>query len=296
MPPNYSQIADTARVASQNAGTMQQSQASAYDVWTHSYEGLSDRIAHGDVETQEQIDRAIDAGISGEWARSGLDGLGAGFSQQAGEIANQFKAIGSAQGALATVGATFAFLTGIEQFISVLASAIPFPALPAIRITDMDIGLPHAHSHPPNLVPPAPPVPLPSTGPVIPIPMLSGANTVLINGMPAARCGDMGLGIWCGGYFPMYEVFLGSSNVWLEGCRAGRIGVDITKHCIFTYSKAVRSACGPDDRHHDLLKRQCSYRRHPHAVAGEPRHGRGIQGFVQRSRESPQTTWSATWT
>ena len=125
-------------------------------------------------------------------------------------------------------------------------SMIPFPALPALRILDTDICLPHAHMHPPNLTPPNPvPVPLPSTGPVIPIPILSGASKVLINGMPAARCGDMGLGVWCGGYFPMYEVFLGSSNVWIEGNRAARVGVDITKHCIFTSPKPNDPPVGP---------------------------------------------------
>jgi uncharacterized Zn-binding protein involved in type VI secretion len=123
---------------------------------------------------------------------------------------------------------------------------IPFPALPAIRILDMDIGLPHAHMHPPNLTPPNPvPVPLPSTGPVIPIPILSGASKVMINNMPAARCSDMGLGVWCGGYFPMYEIFLGSSNVWIEGNRAARVGVDITKHCIFTAPKPSDPPVGP---------------------------------------------------
>ena len=81
------------------------------------------------------------------------------------------------------------------------------------------------------LLPPAPPVPLPSTGPVIPIPYASGAATVLINGMPAGRCGDMGMGVFCGGFFPMYEIFLGSSSVWIEGMRAARIGVDITRVC-----------------------------------------------------------------
>ena len=55
----------------------------------------------------------------------------------------------------------------VEQLISLPLSAIPFPAFPAVRVTDMDVGLPHAHMHPPNLTPPNPvPVPLPSTGPV----------------------------------------------------------------------------------------------------------------------------------
>ena len=110
---------------------------------------------------------------------------------------------------------------------------------------DTDIGLPHAHSHPPNLIPPAPPVPLPSAGPVIPIPYVSGAGTVLINDMPAGRCGDIGMGIWCGGYFPMFEIFLGSSSVWIEGARAARIGVDITKHCVFSAPKPNDPPLGP---------------------------------------------------
>src|SRR5262249_61379223 len=103
----------------------------------------------------------------------------------------------------------------------------------AVRILDFDVGLPHAHNHPPN-APPAPPIPLPSTGPVIPIPFVSGAGSVLINGMPAARCGDMGLGIWRGGYFPLYRSFLGASHGWVEGSRAARPAVDITKHCTFS--------------------------------------------------------------
>jgi uncharacterized Zn-binding protein involved in type VI secretion len=88
-------------------------------------------------------------------------------------------------------------------------------------------------------------VPLPSTGPVIPIPYVSGASTVLINEMPAGRCGDMGMGIWCGGFFPMFEIFLGSSSVWLEGMRAARIGVDITKHCTFSAPKPSDPPMGP---------------------------------------------------
>src|SRR5262249_5424864 len=43
----------------------------------------------------------------------------------------------------------------------------------------------------------------------------------------------------------MYEVFLGSANVWIEGSRAGRVGVDITKHCIFTAPKPKDPPMGP---------------------------------------------------
>jgi uncharacterized Zn-binding protein involved in type VI secretion len=145
----------------------------------------------------------------------------------------------------ATTGAVFGALTEAEQMVSTLVSAIPFPAFPAVRVSDFDVGLPHAHNHPPNLIPPAPPIPLPSTGPVIAIPYVSGAATVLINGMPAGRCGDVGMGIWCGRFFPMFEIFLGSSSVWLEGMRAARIGVDITKHCTFSVPKPEDPPMGP---------------------------------------------------
>jgi uncharacterized Zn-binding protein involved in type VI secretion len=80
---------------------------------------------------------------------------------------------------------------------------------------------------------------------VIPIPFLSGAQTVLVNNLPAGRCGDMGLGIWCGGFFPMYEIFLGSASVWIEGSRAARIAIDITKHCIFSTPKPNDPPLGP---------------------------------------------------
>ncbi len=153
--------------------------------------------------------------------------------------------VAKAEGALATAGAAMGALSAIEQAISAPLSAIPFPAFPAVRITDKAVGLPHAHAHPPNLIPPAPPVPLPSIGPVIYIPLLSGASTVMINGLPAARCGDLGLGIWCGGYFPLYEIFLGSSSVWIEGSRAARLGVDITKHCVFSTPRPSDPPLGP---------------------------------------------------
>jgi uncharacterized Zn-binding protein involved in type VI secretion len=172
-----------------------------------------------------------------------LSDIPGALKMQAGDLGGAVADIGKAEGALATTGAVFGALTAAEQLVSVPLSAIPFPAFPAVRIMDTDVGLPHAHAHPPNLVPPAPPVPLPSAGPVIPIPYASGAETVLINEMPAARCGDLGMGIWCGGYVPMFEIFLGSSSVWIEGARAARIGIDITKHCIFS-DKAVGPMIG----------------------------------------------------
>jgi uncharacterized Zn-binding protein involved in type VI secretion len=199
------------------------------DVWTHTGEGFG----------QQGATSSMDLSHIGSTPVGDVPGA---MKMQAGSLVEALKAVKDADGALATTGAVFGALTSAEQLISIPFSAIPFPALPAVRILDFAIGLPHAHSHPPNLIPPAPPIPLPSFGPVIPIPFLSGAGTVLINGMPAGRCLDMGLGIWCGGYFPMFEIFLGSSSVWIEGMRAARIGVDITKHCVFSSFKV-----GPSD-------------------------------------------------
>lgn len=208
----------------------QQSQAGEYnplDVWTHTGEGAG----------QQGATSSMDLSHVGSTPVGDVPGA---MQMQAGDLGEALKAVKDADGALATTGAVFGALTSAEQLISIPFSAIPFPALPAVRILDFAIGLPHAHSHPPNLTPPNPvPIPLPSFGPVIPIPFLSGANSVLINGMPAGRCLDMGLGVWCGGYFPMFEIFLGSSSVWIEGLRAARIGVDITKHCVFSSFKVA---------------------------------------------------------
>jgi uncharacterized Zn-binding protein involved in type VI secretion len=168
--------------------------------------------------------------------------IGGGAGQQFGNVWDTAKNLFHGgdrpppKGALGHFGAAVAVMTAAEQALSsLLTSWIPFPAIPAVRVLDLEVGLPHVHAHPPNVPGPGA---LPSTGPVIPIPYVSGAATVLINGMPAARCGDMGLGVWCGGYFPMFEIFLGSSNVWLEGARAARVG-PLTKHCIFSNPRSI---------------------------------------------------------
>lgn len=145
---------------------------------------------------------------------------------------------------LAAVGEGFAKAIAVEKQASAPIAAIPFPGLPAARIWDLILGLPHAHGHPPNLVPPAPPVPLPSCGPIIPLPYVSGADSVKIEGGAAARCGDFGLSIWCGGYVPMIEIFTGSASVWIESARAARTG-DITKHCIFSKLSSADCPLGP---------------------------------------------------
>jgi YD repeat-containing protein len=104
------------------------------------------------------------------------------------------------------------------------------PCFPAARLfVDMVFGWPHTHTHPPNMVPPG----WPSIGPAI----LSGAQNVLINGLPAARCGDIGFAAWCGGYYPLFEVFTGSSHVFIGGARASRMLIDFTRHCSTSFFK-----------------------------------------------------------
>ena len=148
--------------------------------------------------------------------------------------------------ALGAVASGFAKGIALEQLLSKPFSAIPFPGFPALCVGDPIIGVPHAHAHPPNLTPPNPvPVPLPSIGPVLDIPFVSGAKSTLIEGRHAARCGDLGASIFCGGLFPLAEIFLGSSSVWVEGARQARGVVDITKHCIFSTPKPNDPPIGP---------------------------------------------------
>jgi uncharacterized Zn-binding protein involved in type VI secretion len=209
-------------------------------------EAIGRVIAKGS-QNASSLERSRKAGKDGTgdvWKRNGQPPA-TPVEAQIASVRDAIGKVGEAEGALKTAGAAMGALTAIEQAISAPLSAIPFPGFPAVRVTDKALGLPHAHMHPPNLIPPAPPVPLPSMGPVIKIPFLSGADTVLINGLPAARCGDLGLGIWCGGYFPLYEIFLGSSSVWIEGARAARLGVDITKHCVFTTPRPSDPPLGP---------------------------------------------------
>jgi hypothetical protein len=149
-------------------------------------------------------------------------------------------------GVLETLSYGVGQLTALEQQLSAKLPRVALPAFPALRVGDVAQGVPHAHGHPPNLVPPSPtPIPLPSLGPVLAIPFLSGASKTWIEAMPAARCGDIGLGMFCGGYFPMFELFLGSSSVWTEGARQARMAVDITKHCVFSAPKPNDPPLGP---------------------------------------------------
>jgi uncharacterized Zn-binding protein involved in type VI secretion len=106
------------------------------------------------------------------------------------------------------------------------AIAQALPSFPAATLGMIAVGVPHAHLHPPSLIPPAPPVPLPVIGPI----MLGCCMSVLISGMPAARVGDIGFNPTCGGFFPEFEIFTGSSKVFIGGMRAART-LDVTMHC-----------------------------------------------------------------
>jgi uncharacterized Zn-binding protein involved in type VI secretion len=112
-----------------------------------------------------------------------------------------------------------------------------FPAIPAATLAMPYLGVPHTHTHPPSLIPPAPPVPLPSIGVITFGPTLR----VLINSMPAARAGDLGLAPTCGGLAPFFEITTGSSNVFIGGARAARV-LDICKVCTPAPGEAAPAA------------------------------------------------------
>jgi len=115
--------------------------------------------------------------------------------------------------------------------------AAVFPSMPSATITTLYVGTPHAHSHPPSLIPPAPPVPLPSMGPVT----LGTCVRVLINSLPAARVKDLGYAFTCGGLAPIFQIKTGSSNVFIGGHRAARTG-DICVACVKGQARSVEAA------------------------------------------------------
>src|SRR5690606_9970626 len=101
-----------------------------------------------------------------------------------------------------------------------------FPAMPAVTLLGMHIGMLHTHTHPPSLIPPAPPMPLPSIGMLV----AAGSMAVLGCGMPLARAGAVRIAVIGGSRAPPFEVFPGSSKVCVGGARAARV-LDLTKHC-----------------------------------------------------------------
>lgn len=115
--------------------------------------------------------------------------------------------------------------SGFAQVTAPLAAALP--SFPAATLGSIALGLPHAHpAHPPSGPPPVPPTPIPPLGTIL----FGCSVSVLIGGMPAARCGDLGLSATCCGIPPVFEVFTGSSKVFIGGSRAARV-LDMTFHC-----------------------------------------------------------------
>jgi uncharacterized Zn-binding protein involved in type VI secretion len=155
------------------------------------------------------------------------------------ETAQALKKVAAAAGTLASVAGVMANPEGallgkaaaaLDDKLASATNAISalLPCFPAATITSLALGAPHAHvAHPPSGPPPIPPTPLPPMGPVL----LGTCLQVLINSKPAARCGDIGLNPTCCGIPPMYEIFTGSSKVFIGGARAARMGIDITMHC-----------------------------------------------------------------
>jgi uncharacterized Zn-binding protein involved in type VI secretion len=104
--------------------------------------------------------------------------------------------------------------------IAVLTNSVSamLPAFPAAHLGSFYLGIPHAHAHPPSFIAPVPPVPLPTMGAIT----LGTSMQVLVQGLPAARAGDLGLAPTCGGIVPFFTVFLASSKVFFGGTRAAR--------------------------------------------------------------------------
>ncbi len=136
--------------------------------------------------------------------------------------------------AQATIGAVMGALGAPKDALNVgfanltAPLAAIFPSLPSATLLSLYMGTPHCHpTHPPSGPPPIPPTPLPSMGMV----MLSTCVKVLIEGKPAARADDIGLAPTCCGIPPAwFKIKTGSSNVFIGGSRAARLG-DICQAC-----------------------------------------------------------------
>jgi uncharacterized Zn-binding protein involved in type VI secretion len=149
----------------------------------------------------------------------------ADIAADAGTVANYSRMLANPGQALAGKAADFLDnkLASATNSLSAL-----LPAFPAATLNSPALGLPHAHvAHPPSGPPPVPPTPLPPLGPVL----LGTCKQVLINGQPAARCGDIGMNPTCCGLPPLFEIITGSSKVFIGGARAARANIDITMHC-----------------------------------------------------------------
>src|SRR5262245_6257248 len=170
------------------------------------------------VALEQSVNKAtgLDPGNAGVRAASEMAGVGARYMDSVVEVFDAPKTedgrtwdqMSTGEQALAALGKTRQVIDTAMGAMSVLQDmadvgfatltkdiAGMFPEFPAATLTALYVGLPHAHLHPPSLIPPAPPVPLPSIGPVL----YGTCVSVLINCLPAARSGDIGVAPTCGG-------------------------------------------------------------------------------------------------
>jgi len=194
------------------------------------------------------------AGVYGSW-KSSVDAVGKGWHdlltpappappappgqqqvQQAQKIAKDIRLVQQTIGALMGAIAMPKDMLDIGFANLTAPLAALFPSMPSATLTTLYLGTPHAHSHPPSLIPPAPPIPLPSMGPVT----LGTFVRVLINDLPAARAKDLGYAFTCGGLAPIFQIKTGSSNVFIGGHRAARTA-DVCVACVQGQSRTVEA-------------------------------------------------------
>jgi RHS repeat-associated protein len=166
------------------------------------------------TSSESKADTACDSLLG--TVKSTFDPFKETFSSEGGTLHHVSEAVNS-----------LASLQGMpSQLLNTGIAQIPLldkmPGMPAATIGVPHLGTPHAHSHPPSSG-----FPLPSVGATIG----SGCLSVLIGGIPAARVLDIGIAPTCGGITPFFDIQTGSSNTFIGGMRAARMGIDMTRHC-----------------------------------------------------------------
>ncbi|VWB88041.1 type IV secretion protein Rhs [Burkholderia lata] len=166
------------------------------------------------TQSESKADTACDSLLG--TVKSTFDPFKETFSSEGGTLHHVSEAVNS-----------LASLQGMpSQLLNTGIAQIPLldkmPGMPAATIGVPHLGTPHAHSHPPSSG-----FPLPSVGATIG----SGCLSVLIGGIPAARVLDIGIAPTCGGITPFFDIQTGSSNTFIGGMRAARMGIDMTRHC-----------------------------------------------------------------
>lgn len=164
---------------------------------------------------------------------------------------------------------------GFAKATNFIAQALP--SFPAATLGSLAVGMPHAHpAHPPF-------IPLPPVGAVL----FGTSMQVLIGGLPAARCGDIGISPTCCGITPFFEVFTGSSKVFIGGDRAARM-LDITMHCkpvppMGAAKRGIRAA----------LSKALKVAGQATMVAGQVAQASAIAGDIVESAEADSSAMSA---